>query len=98
MLTWIVAAKAVTEIALLALLGQWVLGWLGGASRARNPFYRILQLVGQPFVRLARRLSPRWVLDSHVPLVAFLLLGWVWLVVTGIKLYHCLSPGGALCR
>ena len=98
MLTWIVAAQAVTEIALLALLGQWVLGLLGPATRERNPFYRVLQVVGHPFVWLARRLSPRWVLDRHVPLVAFVLLAWAWLAVTWLKLDHCLALGEASCR
>lgn len=98
MLTWIVAAKAVTEIALLALLGQWVLGLLGPATRDGNPFYRVLQVVGQPFVWLARRLSPRWVLDRHVPLVAFVLLLWVWFALTWLKIHHCLAQAEASCR
>lgn len=98
MLTLIVAVKAVIEVALLALLGQWVLGWLGPVVRERNLFYRVLQVVGHPFVWLARRLSPRWVLDRHVPLVAFVLLTWVWLGVTWLKLTHCLSLGDLACR
>ncbi|MFM6985041.1 MAG: hypothetical protein ACKOXQ_00170 [Hydrogenophaga sp.] len=98
MLTWIVAAKAVTEIALLALLGQGVLGLLGRERLHRNPFYRVLQVIGSPFVWLARRLSPRRVLDRHVPLVAFVLLAWGWVMLTWLKLSYCLSPGATACR
>ncbi len=72
--------KLVAEIAMLALLGQAVLGLLAGSKKDLNLFYQILRTVGQPFVVLARHLSPRIVLDRHVPLVAFLLLLMVWLL------------------
>ena len=74
--------KTIVEIALMALVGQWVLGLLAGAKRDTNFFYRVLQVVTRPFVRLARLLSPPIVLDRHVPLVAFLLLAFSWLLVS----------------
>jgi hypothetical protein len=98
MLTLILATKAITEIALLALTGQWVLGLLSGPSREHNPVYQMLGVVGRPFVWLARRLSPRWVLDRHVPVVAFLLLAWTWVGVTVVKLSLCLPIGDLTCR
>lgn len=98
MLTLILALKAVCEIALLALLGQWVLGLLNGQRKEHDVFYRVLQIVGQPFVVLARWVSPRVVLDRHLPLVAFLLLAMGWFVVTLLKVSHCLSIGVAQCR
>lgn len=98
MLTLILALKAVTEIALLALLGQGLLGALSGQTRSHNPFYRVLQAVGQPFVSLARRVSPRWVLDRHVPLVACVLLLWAWVAMTLAKVSVCVEIGVAQCR
>lgn len=98
MLTLILAAKAITEIALLALFGQWVVGLLSGAARERNPVYQLLDVVGRPFVWLARRLSPRWVLQRHVPVVAFVLLAWAWIGVTALKLSVCLPIGDLTCR
>ena len=98
MLTLILALKAVTEIALLALLGQGLLGALSGQKRSHNPFYRVLQAVGQPFVSLARRVSPRWVLDRHVPLVAFLVLAFVWVLVTGLRIQQCIQIGVENCK
>jgi len=98
MLTLILAAKAITEIALLALIAQWVVGWLSGAARERNPVYQVLAVVGRPFVWLARRLSPRWVLDRHVPIVAFVLLAWAWVGATALKLSLCLPLGALSCR
>jgi hypothetical protein len=90
--------KLIAEIALMALLGQWLLGLLAGAKRDTNLFYRLLQTITSPFVRLARLLSPRVVLDRHVPLVAFLLLAFGWFVVTTIKINLCLEIGVEQCK
>jgi hypothetical protein len=92
------AIKLIAEIALMALLGQWVLGLLAGAKREQNLFYQILQIVGRPFVSVARLLTPKLVLDRHVPLVAFLLLLFVWLAVTIYKIQTCLQIGVELCK
>ncbi len=98
MLFTISAVKVIAEVALLALFGQWVLGLLAGPQKDRNLFYQILQIVGQPFVSLARLITPRVVLDRHLPLVAFLLLLFVWIGVTLLKIQTCLRIGVALCR
>lgn len=98
MLPLISAIKLVLEIALLSLVGQWVLGLLTGPARERNLVYQLLQTVSKPFVKLARWCSPRIVLDRHTPLLAFLLLLLAWLAVTASKIAHCVSTGLALCR
>lgn len=98
MLTLILAMKAIFEIALLALLGQGVLGLLSGEARQRNVVYQVLRSVGQPFVSLARRVTPRVVLDRHLPWVAFLWLAMGWLLVTLAKVSHCLNIGLEQCH
>ncbi len=98
MLTVIEAVKLVTEIALLALLGQWVLGLLAGAKKEQNLFYQILAIVGRPVVAMVRFVTPRFVLERHHPLVAFLLLVFVWLGVTVWKISTCLKIGVELCK
>lgn len=90
--------KLIAEIALLALLGQWLLGLLAGAKKEQNLFYQVLQIIGRPFVSVARRLTPKLVLDRHVPLVAFLLLVFVWLGATIYKIQICLQIGVELCK
>lgn len=97
MLTFIMALKAVLEIALLAVLGQCLLGWLAGPKKQDNLAYRVLQVMGRPPLSLARLLSPRVVLDRHLPLVAMLLLGFAWLGVTALKISHCRTIGVELC-
>ena len=59
MLLLATAVKLIAEIALMALLGQWLVGLLAGAGRDGNFFYRLLGVLTGPFVRLARVLSPR---------------------------------------
>ena len=98
MLTALVIVKLVAEIALMALLGRWVLGLLAGQKREQNLFYQILDIMARPFVWSARRIAPRMVLDRHVPLVAFCLLGFTWLVVTLWRIQICVEMGVHLCR
>lgn len=90
--------KLIAEIALMALLGQWVLGLLAGAKKDQNLFYQILQIISRPFVSVARLLTPKLVLDRHVPLVAFLLLLFIWLGATIYKIQTCLQIGVELCK
>lgn len=98
MLLLVSAVKLVAELALLALLGQTVLGWLAGAHRDRNVFYQLLALMGRPFVRVAGWVSPPFVLPQHHPLVALCLLSVVWLAATLAKISLCISLGVAVCR
>ena len=90
--------KMLAEIALLALAGQWVLGLLAGAKREQNLFYQLFQVLTKPLIVGARMVSPRVVLDRHVPLVAFLLLFFVWVVATITKIDICVRIGVHLCK
>lgn len=98
MLFLVEVIKLLAEIALLSLAGQWVLGLLAGAQRDRNLFYQIFQIVTRPVVTGVRYITPRIVLDRHVPLVAFLILMFVWLVVTITKIDMCVRMGVHLCK
>lgn len=98
MLLFVTSVKLIAEIALFALVGQGLLGLLAGQRRDTNIFYRTLQVLTGPFVRLARLLSPRIVLDRHVPLVAFLLVGFVWLAATAWKIRVCVELGVQACQ
>lgn len=97
MLTFILALKAVVEVAAMAVLGRSLLGLLVGQRRESNLAYQVLHAVASPALRLARLLSPRIVIERHLPLVAFLLLGFAWMAVTGWKISHCRAIGIAAC-
>jgi hypothetical protein len=92
------AVKLVAEIALLALLGRFLLGLLAGAKREGNFFYKILETMTQPFIRGTRLITPRAVLDRHLPLATFVLMLTVWLVATLVKVETCLRIGIEQCR
>jgi hypothetical protein len=92
------AIKLVAEIALMALAGQFVLGLLAGRRRDSNFFYRILQVVTAPVVRGVRLITPRAVLDRHLPLASFVLLASIWIAVTLVKIDLCLRIGIEQCR
>jgi uncharacterized protein YggT (Ycf19 family) len=98
MLFFISSVKLIAEIALLALFGQWILGLLAGQKKQQNVFYQVLAQVGKPFVTVARFVTPKFVLERHVPLVAFLILVFVWVGATVAKINHCLRIGVALCQ
>jgi hypothetical protein len=94
----VMVIKLVAEIALLALLGQWVLGLLAGTRRETNLFYKLLQVVAGPFVKATRLISPRFVLDRHIPLAAFMLMSVVWIAAVLAKISLCLQLGPGACR
>ncbi len=98
MLLFVEVVKLLAEIALLCLAGQWVLGLLAGKRRDQNLFYQLFQVLTRPVLRGARLLSPRVVLDQHLPLVAFLLLFFIWLVATITKIDICVRIGVHLCK
>lgn len=98
MLLLVMAVKLVAEIALMALLSQWLLGLLAGAKRETNMFYKLLQVITGPFIKVTRMISPRFVLDRHVPLGAFLLVSVVWFVAVITKINLCLQLGPGACR
>lgn len=91
------ALKLVVEIALMALLGRGLLALLAGAGRERNPFYLLLRVLTRPFERAVRTVTPRVVLDAHVPLATFALLLLAWLLATGAKIALCLELGAQAC-
>lgn len=92
------AVKLIAEIALLAFLGQWVLGLIAGRHRETNLFYQLLSILTRPFVKAARFITPKVVIDAHVPLVAFLLLSITWVVATLAVISICIEIGVQACR
>ena len=85
--------RTLVEVAGFALLGQGVLAVLAGKYRHDNIFYKILQTVTQPVIRAVRFITPRVVIDAHVPMLAFFLLFWLWVGLAVAKRYYCAAHG-----
>ena len=98
MLLIVSSVKLVAEIALMALAGQFLVGLLAGAKRNDNFFYRLLQVLTNPFIKGMRLITPRVVIDRHIPLATFLLIAMVWLAVTIAKINLCLQIGVQSCQ
>lgn len=98
MLMVVNALKLLAEIALMALAAQWVLGLLAGAKREQNLVWQLFDVVTRPLVRGARLITPPVVIDRHLPMVAFLLLAFLWIVVTVTKIDLCVQIGVHLCK
>jgi hypothetical protein len=90
--------KLICEIALLALAGRWLLGLLAGQKKDSNFFYKALEVMTKPFVSAARFITPKAILDRHVPFVAFLLTGFIWVVAVIEKVRICTAIGMELCK
>ncbi len=77
----VVIAKALAELAGMFLLGRGLLYVLAGARREGNIFYQVISIVTNPVIRAARWVTPRMIMDRHIPVVAFVLLLWIWLAL-----------------
>ncbi|MBU0620946.1 MAG: hypothetical protein KJ795_03770 [Gammaproteobacteria bacterium] len=81
--------KALVEVAALALLAQGLVGLLAGRAKEGNVVYRMLRVVTTPVCRVVRRVTPGFVADRHIGLVAFLTLFWLWLALVYAKAWVC---------
>ncbi len=77
--------RALVEVALLALLGQGAVALLAGAKRETNPIYQLFCVITKPVMRVVRFITPKPVMDKHLPYVAFFLLFWLWIFLAWAK-------------
>ena len=74
MALYLLMAQTLVLVAALALLGQAMVGAFNWAKRRDNLLYRLFELIALPVVKSVRLISPKVVLDRHVPIAAFALL------------------------
>jgi hypothetical protein len=93
--------QLVLAVPLLAIVGQgvvWVLARAFGQPPTQNFFYRLLEVIASPFIKLARLITPRFIADARVPLVALSLLavGYVWVMIAIAN--TCIAHGVAVSQ
>lgn len=81
--------RTLVEVAGFALLGQGALALLAGKYREQNIFYRVLRIITGPVVRAVRFITPRFIIDAHVPVLTFFLLFWLWIMLAFAKRHLC---------
>jgi uncharacterized protein YggT (Ycf19 family) len=85
--------RALVEVAGLCLVGQGVLYLLAGAAREGNTVFRMLCIVTRPVLRLVRRVTPRAIVDRHLPVFVFLLLFGLWIALAAVRRLICAANG-----
>lgn len=93
----VVIAKALVELAAMFLVGRGLLWVLAGRKRGNNLFYQIFCIVTDPILRAARFITPRMIVDAHIPVVAALLVLWIWLAIVFWVLPEMCASGGYDC-
>ncbi len=85
--------RTLVEVAGFSLLGQGILALLAGKHRHDNLFYKILQSVTAPVVKAVRSITPRLIIDAHIPMLTFFLLFWLWIALAFAKRSLCTLHG-----
>lgn len=83
------ALRALLQIALMFLIGQGLLALLAGNRRQTNTVYKLFLLLTNPITRVVRLITPKQIIDKHVPFVAFFLLFWLLYGVSHLKRMYC---------
>ena len=90
--------KSLIELSLMFIVGRFLLGLLAGPNRDNNVFWQVLDVASKPALWITRKLSPRLILDQHIPLATSSWLIIAWVVVLQLKIEMCLEMGIATCQ
>ena len=94
----IVILKSLIELSLMFVVGRFILGLLAGVKRETNVFWQLLDVASKPSLWLTRRVSPKLILDQHIPLAAVSWLIIAWVLVVMLKIDLCLQVGAEACQ
>lgn len=98
MLLTVVILKSLVELSLMFIVGRFILGLLAGAKRQTNVFWQLLDVAAKPSLWVTRKLSPKLILDQHIPLAAASWLLVAWVLVVKLKIDLCMQLGAASCQ
>ena len=98
MLLTVVILKSLIELSLMFIVGRFVLGLLAGAKRETNVFWQLLDVAAKPSLWLTRKISPKLILDQHIPLATASWLLVAWVLVVKIKIDLCMELGAVACQ
>ena len=94
----VVILKSLIELALMFIVGRFILGLLAGAKKSTNIFWQLLDIAAKPALYITRKLSPKLILDQHIPLATASWLIIAWVVVVKQKIELCVQAGASLCQ
>ncbi len=82
---------ALVQVALYLFVGRAAMWLLAGANREQNFIYQLFRKGTEPLVRATRFITPKFVIDRHIPFVTVLLLVWIGLLVIYLRRAACLA-------
>ena len=88
--------KGLVEIVIFTMLGRALLFILAGRHRETNVVYKAFGFVTERLNAVVRAITPKFIIDAHVPFITFflLLVVWVVLLVAKIALWKQISVPG----
>jgi hypothetical protein len=87
----LLVVKNILFVALFALVAQLLVGIFNWGRRQQNLIWQLFALISSPFTKLVRLVTPRQVLDQHIPLATFMLLFFAVLFVSVSHREVCLK-------
>jgi hypothetical protein len=98
MLLAVVIAKSLIELSLMFIVGRFLLGLLAGDKRDQNVFWQLLDVASKPALWITRKISPKLILDQHIPLATSSWLIIAWVLMVQLKIDMCLELGVTTCQ
>lgn len=95
MLLAAIILKGLLEVVLVVLIGQGILFVFAGAGRHQNMVYRIFTTVTDPIMKATRFITPRFIVDPHIGLVAFFLAAILWVIALVLKVHFYIEATGS---
>ena len=87
----VAVARGLIEVAGLMLLVRGFVWLFFAKARTNNVVYDLLTTGVTPFLRLTRKITPRFITDNSIPMIAFFWIFWIWV---GLSLLHqAIAPG-----
>ncbi|MEN9538491.1 MAG: hypothetical protein RLZZ126_726, partial [Pseudomonadota bacterium] len=68
MLLVVVILKSLIELSLMFIVARFLLGLMAGRKKDSNIFWQMLDIASKPALWLTRKLSPKVIMDQHIPL------------------------------
>ena len=82
---------ALVQVALYLFVGRGAMYVLAGAVREQNFVYQLFKKGTEPLVKATRIITPRFVIDRHLPFVTFILLMWIGLLLIYARRAVCVA-------
>jgi len=82
---------ALVQVALYLFLGRGAMWIFGGSKRDQNFISQLFKKGTDPLIKATRLITPKFILDKHLPFVTILLLVWIGLAVIHFRRVACLA-------